>query len=173
MVHLKLSTIGIKLIFNHRQESLLCPRFGLPLPQLSLFRKPRPGSCFQALPSRLSTVQNDVITCDRRKPAQFWDRKPSQDTKFKECPYFRRRPLGSKHAMPGFWKNQYQGQRRSVWGFEAESQEIQVSGGYNKDQSTTSGRKERTQGRDGDKEPSILGHEEINSSTAGGVLANG
>lgn len=70
----------------------------------------------------------------------------------------------SKHALPGVWKNQYQGQRRPVWGFEAESQEILLSGGYNKDQSTASGRKGRTQGRDGDKEFSILGHGEIDST---------
>lgn len=86
-------------------------------------------------------MQNDVITCDKRKPAQFWDRKLSQDADFKECPCFRRRPLRSKCALPGILKSQYQGQRRPVWGFEAESQEIQVSGGYNKNESTVGGRK--------------------------------
>lgn len=111
------------------------------------------------------------MTYDRRKAALFWDRKLSQDTDFKECPCFQRRLLGSKHSLPGIWKKQYQGQRRPVWGFEAESQEILVSGDYNKDQSTTSGRKGRTQERDRDKELSILGHGEIHS--AGGGSSNG
>lgn len=44
--YLQLSTNGIKLIFNHRQRSLLFPRFGFPLPRQSLFRKPRPWGCF-------------------------------------------------------------------------------------------------------------------------------
>lgn len=111
------------------------------------------------------------MTYDSRKPALFWDRKTSQDTDFEECPCFQRRLLGSKRALPGIWKNQYQGQRRPVWGFEAESQEILVSEGYNKDQSTNSGRKVRTQGRVGDKELSILGHGEIHSTGEGS--ANG
>lgn len=76
------------------------------------------------MPSRLSTFQSDIITHDRKKPVQPWDRKRSQDTDLKECPCFRRWPPGSKHALPQILKNQYQGQRRPVWGFKAESQEI-------------------------------------------------
>lgn len=48
-------------------------------------------------------------------------------------------------------------------GFEAELQVIGKSGGFNKDESTTSSRKERAQGRDGVKGLSILGHGEIHS----------
>lgn len=107
--------------------------------------------------------ESDIITCDRRKPAQSWDRKLSQDADLKECPCFQRWPPESKRALPGVLKNQYQGQRRPVWGFEVESQEMGKSGGYNKDQSTTR-RREKEEG-------SIIGHGEIHSPREG--LDNG
>lgn len=72
----------------------------------------------------------------------------------------------------GFCKNQYQGQRRSIWGFEAESQEIGKSGGHNKGQPTTSGKQERAQERNGDKQFSILGYGEIHTQEKDWIISN-
>lgn len=88
-------------------------------------------------------MRSDVRTLDRRKPAQSWDGKLSLGVDFKECPCFQRWPPESKKGLPGILRNQYQGQRRPVWGFEAESLEIGKSGGDKKDQSRSSGRKEK------------------------------
>lgn len=108
-------------------------------------------------------MQSDGIIWDRKKPTQSWDRKLPRDTDFKEPSCFQRWLPGPKQALPGILKNQHQEQRRTVLGFEAELQVIGKSGGFNKDESATSSRKERAQGRDGVKGLSILGHGEIHS----------
>lgn len=100
-------------------------------------------------------MQSDIITLDRRKPAQSWNRKLSLGTDFKECPCFQRWPPESKKLLPGILRNQYQGQRRPVWGFEAESLEIGKSGGDNRISLQLVGGRKRAQGKNGDMEISL------------------